>query len=97
VLDNLVIAILKGHTSITPGIANNGWRNQSRFAGDEIDICGRWAPDSNELATVLGSGVGGIPLEWKHKFCHTSVQVTLHCIQAAEFHGVDLICRVDST
>jgi hypothetical protein len=81
---------LKGHTSITPGIANNGWRNQSRFAGDEIDICGRWAPDSNELATVLASGVGGIPLEWKHKFCHTSVQVILHCIQAAEFHGADL-------
>ena len=90
VLDNLMIAILKGHTSITPGIVNNGWRNQSRFDGDEIDICGRWAPDSNELATVLGSGVSGIPLEWKHKFCHTSAQAILHCIQASEFHGADL-------
>ena len=52
--------------------------------------CGRWAPDLNDLTTVLGSGVGGIPLEWKHKFCHTSVQVILHCIQAAEFHSADL-------
>jgi hypothetical protein len=90
VLDNLMIAILKGHTAVTPSVVDNVWRSQTRFAGDEIDICGRWAPDSNELSPVLSSGVSPIPVEWRHKFCHTSAQVILHCIQAAEFHGAKL-------
>ncbi|KAF7510663.1 hypothetical protein GJ744_006275 [Endocarpon pusillum] len=42
VLDNLMIAILKGNTSCTPGQVDNAFKGQVRFSGEEVDICGRW-------------------------------------------------------
>lgn len=80
VFDNLMMAILKAHTSITPGMIDDGLRNEKRFPGEEVDICGRWDADSDRVRELLGAGDPCIPFAWKHKFCHTSVQVICHCI-----------------
>lgn len=80
VFDNLMIAILKAHTSITPGTVDDAFRNEKRFPGEEVDICGRWDADSDCVREILKSGDSCIPFAWKHKFCHTSVQVICHCI-----------------
>lgn len=82
VLDNLMIAILKGHTSCAPGQVDNAFKGQARFAGEEVDICGRWDADSDCIRELLAKGIHRIPLQWKHKFCHTSVQTICHCITA---------------
>ncbi|KAE8444539.1 hypothetical protein EG329_014463 [Mollisiaceae sp. DMI_Dod_QoI] len=42
VLDNLMIAILKAHTSCTPVMVDEAFRKEHRFAGEEVDICGSW-------------------------------------------------------
>ena len=80
VFDNLMIAILKAHTSITPGEIDDGLRNEKRFPGEEVDICGRWDADSECVRELLKAGDSCIPFAWKHKFCHTSVQAICHCI-----------------
>lgn len=80
VLDNLMIAILKAHTSISPGTVDDGLRYEKRFPGEEVDICGRWDADSDCVRALLKAGDSCIPFSWKHKFCHTSVQVICHCI-----------------
>lgn len=80
IFDNLILAILKAHTSITPGAIDDGLRNEKRFPGEEVDICGRWDADSDCVRELLKAGDSSIPFEWKHKFCHTSVQVICHCI-----------------
>lgn len=80
VFDNLMIAILKAHTSITPGEVDDGLRNEKRFPGEEVDICGRWDADSDCVRGLLKAGDYCIPFAWKHKFCHTSVQAICHCI-----------------
>ena len=80
ILDQLMIAILKGHTSCFPSVVDVHFRKDKRFAGDDVDICGRWDADSHCIRTLLARGVAGIPLEWKHMFCHTSVQTICHSI-----------------
>jgi hypothetical protein len=80
VLDNLMIAILKAHTSCAPGDVDNVWQKEKRFVGEEVDICGRYDADSNCVQTLLKEGEATIPFEWKHKFCHTSAQTICHCI-----------------
>lgn len=80
VLDNLMIAILKSHTSVTPTIADPALRDMCRFPGEEVDICGRWDADSDCIRHLLAKGDPSIPFSWKHKFCHTSVQAICHCI-----------------
>lgn len=80
VLDNLMIAILKAHTSMTPGMVDEVLRNEKRFPGEEVDICGRWDADSDCIKSLLKDGSAFIPFAWKHKFCHTSVQVICHSI-----------------
>ena len=82
VLDNLMIAILKAHTSIKPGIVDESLKNEKRFLGEEVDICGRWDADSECIRNLLKDGDPCIPFAWKHKFCHTSVQVICHCIDS---------------
>ena len=81
VFDNLMIAILKAHTSVTPGAIDDGLRNEKRFPGEEVDICGRWDADSDCVRELLKAGDSCIPFAWKHKFCHTSVQAICHCIK----------------
>lgn len=80
ILDNLMIAILKAHTSCLPVIVDDVFKKQKRFAGEEVDICGRWDADSDCVRALLANGNPVIPFEWKHMFCHTSVQTICHCI-----------------
>jgi hypothetical protein len=80
ILDNLMIPILRSHTSCAPGIVDEVWQKEKRFAGEEVDICGRWDADSDCVRSLLARGEAGIPFEWKHKFCHTSAQTICHCI-----------------
>jgi hypothetical protein len=80
VLDNLMIAIVKGHSSCAPRQLDEAFKGQNRFAGEEVDICGRWDADSSCIQELLAKGVHHIPFQWKHKFCHTSVQTICHSI-----------------
>ena len=80
VLDNLMLAIIKSHTKCVPGDIDESMRREARFAGEEVDICGRWDGDSDEIRNLLSTGASKIPFSWKHKFCHTSAQVICHCI-----------------
>ncbi|ORY14914.1 hypothetical protein BCR34DRAFT_598820 [Clohesyomyces aquaticus] len=80
VLDNLMIAVLKAHSSVKPHELCDSLRNMSRFPGEEVDICGRWDADSDCIRQLYTCGNSSIPFQWKHKFCHTSVQAVCHCI-----------------
>ncbi|KAI9785533.1 MAG: hypothetical protein M1839_009274 [Geoglossum umbratile] len=80
VLDNLMITILKAHTSVSPGIVDEALKRETRFTGEEVDICGRWDADSDCYRSLLASGRSLVPSEWKHPFCHTSVQAVCHSI-----------------
>jgi hypothetical protein len=82
VLDNLMLAILKGHSSCGPDRVDDAFKGQSRFAGEEVDICGRWDAESECIRELLAKGIHQIPFQWKHKFCHTSVQTICHCISS---------------
>ena len=90
VMDNLMIAILKAHTSITPGAVDDGLRDEKRFPGEEVDICGRWDADSDCIRELLANGRQDIPFSWKHKFCHTSAQTICHCIAMIEIYSRDI-------
>jgi|SRR6266516_104831 len=68
VFDNLMIAILKSHTSMLPGAVDNGLREEKRFPGEEIDICERWDADSECVRALITAGISPIPFEWKHNF-----------------------------
>ena len=80
VLDQLMIAILKAHTSCLPSVVDAIFKKEKRFEGEDVDICGRWDSDSGCIRTLLANGIPSIPFEWKHMFCHTSVQTICHCI-----------------
>ncbi len=80
VLDQLMIAILKAHTSCLPNVVDVIFKTDNRFEGEDVDICGRWDADSDCIRTLLANGSSDIPYEWKHMFCHTSVRTICHCI-----------------
>lgn len=80
VLDQLMIAILKAHTSCAPIVADSFFKKGQRFEGEDVDICGRWDADSACIRNLLANGTPSIPFRWKHMFCHTSVQTICHCI-----------------
>jgi hypothetical protein len=90
ILDNLMITILRNHTSVSPGTVDNALRSRHLFIGQEVDICGRWDADSQCYQELLLSGKSTIPLKWKHKFCHTSAQAIYHCIAELNYNAVDL-------
>lgn len=85
ILDNLMLSILKAHTSCVPSIVDHVFLKEKRFAGEEVDICGRWDADSDCVRSLLANGDPAIPFEWKHQFCHTSVQTICHCIGTISF------------
>jgi hypothetical protein len=87
VLDNLMLAILKSHSSITPQSLCETLRDVPRFPGEEVDICGRWDADSDCIRQLYASGTTTYPSSWKHKFCHTSVQTICHCIMQIFSHA----------
>ena len=91
ILDQLMIAILKAHTSCLPRVVDAIFKNEKRFEGEDIDICGRWDADSDCIRALLANGTPGLPFEWKHMFCHTSVQNICHCIGVV----FDASCRPD--
>ncbi|RTE80961.1 hypothetical protein BHE90_004550 [Fusarium euwallaceae] len=80
VLDSLMINILRSHTSVTPSEVCQGFEKQNRFPGEEVDICGRWDADSRCIRQLYASGRFTIPFEWKHPYCHSSVQTICHII-----------------
>jgi hypothetical protein len=80
IVDNLMIAIIKSHTSAMPAIVDNNLRDVARFIGEEVDICGRWDADSPCVRQLHAHGRTSIPSSWKHKFCNTSIQTICHCI-----------------
>ena len=80
VLDQLMIAILKGHTSCSPVVVDAIFKKEKRFEGEDVDICGRWDSDSECIRGLLSNGTSSIPFKWKHTFCHTSIQTICHCI-----------------
>ncbi|EXJ67656.1 uncharacterized protein A1O5_09002 [Cladophialophora psammophila CBS 110553] len=88
VLDNLMMTILKGHSSSSPDILDDTLTQDSRFAGIEVDLCGRWDADSPYFRVLLQSGKAQVPLKWKHKFCHTSILAVCHCIDALRACGL---------
>jgi hypothetical protein len=80
VLDNLMITVLRSHTSLKPNEIDDTWDQETRFVGQEVDICGRWDADSECVRRLYARGRTTIPFSWKHKFCHTSAQTICHCI-----------------
>ncbi|KAF2266840.1 hypothetical protein CC78DRAFT_594620 [Lojkania enalia] len=80
ILDNLMISILKSHSSTTPVVVDDTLKDTARFIGEEIDICSRWDADSLCVRHLLAKGNPSTPFAWKHKFCHTSIQTICHCI-----------------
>jgi hypothetical protein len=90
ILDNLMITILRNHSSISPGTIDDALRTDRRFLGQEVDICGRWDADSQCYRELLLNGKFTVPFEWKHKFCHTSAQAIYHCITVLDNYVVNL-------
>ena len=92
VLDQLMITILKAHTSCLPSVVDVIFKRESRFEGEDVDICGRWDADSACVRSLLANNTSRIPFEWKHMFCHTSVQTICHCIGTVfgPFWGPDI-------
>jgi hypothetical protein len=86
ILDNLMIAIIKSHTSARPVDLDDNLRDVERFAGEEVDICGRWDADSPCVRQLYARGQTSIPPSWKHKFCNTSIQAICHCIDRMFSH-----------
>ncbi|KAF6241916.1 hypothetical protein HO173_000628 [Letharia columbiana] len=42
------------------------FKEDKRFEGEDVDICGRWNADSDCVRTLLANGPSGIPFQWKH-------------------------------
>jgi hypothetical protein len=80
ILDNLMIAIIKSHTSAKPTTVDQNLKDTPRFTGEEVYICGRWDVDSPCVRHLHASGNASIPSNWKHKFCNTSIQTICDCI-----------------
>ncbi|RYO70258.1 hypothetical protein AA0113_g3504 [Alternaria arborescens] len=81
ILDNLMITIIKSHTSAKPVVVDEDFKDVARFVGEEVDICGRWDADSLCIRQLYARGRISIPVNWKHKFCNTSIQAVCHCIE----------------
>jgi hypothetical protein len=84
ILDTLFLTILRSHTSVAPSMIDVAFRKDNRFAGEEVDPCGRWEADSECYKELLGKGQTAVPTTWKHEFCHTSVQAVFHCMYEIE-------------
>ncbi|KAL2072967.1 hypothetical protein VTL71DRAFT_10291 [Oculimacula yallundae] len=61
-------------------MVDDAFKKEHRFAGEEVDICGRWDADSDCIRQLQANGSPSIPLSWKHMFCHTSAQTMIHCL-----------------
>ncbi|KAI1659367.1 hypothetical protein F4813DRAFT_352708 [Daldinia decipiens] len=82
VLDILFTTIIRSHSKAPLDLLGDVSAGQSRYAGQEVDPCGRWDVDSSCVRRLYAHGSSTIPHEWKHMFCHTSVQAICHCISS---------------
>jgi hypothetical protein len=80
VLDSLMLTIVRSHTTCKPGDLDASLKNDRRFRGEELDICGRWDADTKAFKTLVDRGIHEVPSSWKHMFCHTSAQAICHSI-----------------
>ncbi|KAJ2995276.1 hypothetical protein NUW58_g1322 [Xylaria curta] len=80
ILDTLMVSILRSHTKIEPAFVSYSFRSLKRFPGEEVDICGRWTPDTPRVRDLFQRGFSRIPNAWKHPLCHTAVQAICHSI-----------------
>jgi len=80
IFDVLMLRILRSHSSTPLEVVSDNLRGAQGYAGEEVDICGRWDAESDTYRKLIGSGALKVPLSWKHKFCHTSIQAICHCI-----------------
>ncbi len=78
VRDSLLITILRSHSTVKPDVLGDTFAGQSRFPGDQVDPRGRRGADSPCMQHLYNSRIPVVPLEWKHMFCHTSVQAVCH-------------------
>jgi hypothetical protein len=94
ILDALMVNILRSHSSVAPQLVSEYFIKTGRFPGEEKDICGRWDADSFAVETLFKSGSARVPNNWKHPFCHASVQAICHAMdksysQTATSHTVN--------
>lgn len=82
ILDALMVSVLRSHTTISPDVVSYTFRSPKRFPGEEMDICGRWGPDTSRVRDLFHQGFSRVPDTWKHTFCHTAVQAICHSIIA---------------
>jgi hypothetical protein len=80
VLDILMLRILHSHSRVRLDTISDSLRGVQGTVGEVVDICGRWDAESNSYRKLVGGGIAKVPLDWKHKFCHTSIQAVCHCI-----------------
>lgn len=64
-----------------PTMIDTAFRKDTRLAGEEVDPCGRWEPDTHCYKELLRKGDAAVPTHWKHKLCHTSSQAISHCMK----------------
>lgn len=74
------LSMLRSHSNAPLSIVDGSLGERARYAGIEVDICGRWSADSHCYRTLLASGERTIPSTWKHKLCRTSIQAVCHTI-----------------
>ncbi|CAG9948996.1 unnamed protein product [Clonostachys rosea f. rosea IK726] len=86
IFDSLMISILSSHTDLHPQEVSPAFREMTRFPGEEKDICGRWDTDSPIIRKLFEDGTARIPAQWKHPFCHTSVQAICHVLTILGTH-----------
>ncbi|QYS94297.1 hypothetical protein H0G86_001637 [Trichoderma simmonsii] len=87
VLDSLIISIIRSHTRVSPRDVSPYFIDRDLYPGEEKDVCGRWDADSPAVRQLFQRGKYRIPLNWKHPFCHTSVQAVYHCSLEIFFPG----------
>jgi len=80
ILDSLMISILRSHTNLSPEYVSIAFNPPTRYPGEEKDICGRWDADSPLIRSLFRQGYARVPSQWKHPFCHSSVQAVCHRI-----------------
>ena len=80
IFDNLMLTVLRSHTSLAPSMIDDSLKDEQRFPGEEVDICGRWDAESECYRQLISSGILSVPSAWKHKFCNTSVQSVCHSL-----------------
>ncbi|KAF2791863.1 hypothetical protein K505DRAFT_247960 [Melanomma pulvis-pyrius CBS 109.77] len=85
VFDALMLRILRSHSDTPLEIVDDTLRGVQSYAGEEVDICGRWDAESDSYRKLIDGGAVKVPLSWKHKFCHTSIQAICHCIGECGF------------